>query len=124
MRVEEFQVAPRNSVILVMDSRTGDIPNSMGSDLVVWTESCVAIGTKDETEGTTRVRVMDQEAAQNIGALPDLKMFDGRLQTPTRQLVLETVNGSLLTWGVSDSTHVSVHVNNSAEPDDIVVVVG
>ncbi|MQB01886.1 MAG: hypothetical protein GEU78_16675 [Actinobacteria bacterium] len=123
MGVESRSVIPTNSLILIMDSRSGQIPESMGGRAVSSTSSCVAVGTKEESEGTTELRMAD--VGEEI-ELPALNIYDGRLEVSSGELVASNVLGeAFLRWPMDGpSVRVQIYTNHSTEPDQIVVVVG
>jgi hypothetical protein len=117
--VKYLEVRPQNSIILLEDSGGGSVPNSIGSKLVVATESCVVIGCRAESDGSTKITIgTDGEVA-----LQSLPIFEGRLSTPSKVLILSTVDGTrLFERSVPQSfTNLRVWANDPNEPDEIVV---
>jgi hypothetical protein len=115
-------LAPRNSLILVMDRAVGGIPESMAGGLVAATPTCIAIGTKSEHDGETSISLSDEATPAEGGSTPK---FDGVLKTPSKHLSVCSVLGEvLLEMSVpSVETRVRVLANDVAEPDNIAVVV-
>lgn len=118
----EIRVAPRNSLILVMDHAIGRTPDSMNEASVVATPSCIAVGTLCEQDGETHISLSD-DASSLAGGLSSV--FDGMLDTPTRTLSVCTVlNQALLRLDVgAERTRVQVWTNRDWEPDEIHVLV-
>jgi len=115
------EIAPPNSLLLLMDQATGEIPDIIGERLVAATSSCVAVGTLSEQDGTTRLTLTDEPAPEDDAA----PVYDGVIATPARKLAACTV---LLETIVeidvpSQATRVRVWANHATEPDDIRVLV-
>ena len=115
-------LAPRNSLILVMDQSVGEIPESMNKALVAATPSCIAVGTLSEHDGETLISLSDEASPGKV----DLSLvFDGVLETPARKLSLCSVlDEALITLDVpAETTCVQVWANDDKEPNEIAVVV-
>ena len=115
-------LAPRNSLILVMDRAVGVIPESMAGRLVAATLTCIAVGTKSEHDGETSILLSDEATPSGGGFSP---RFDGVLKTPSRRLsVCSVLDEVLLEMSVpSDEAHVQVWTKDATEPDNIAIVV-
>lgn len=115
-------LAPRNSIILVMDRTVGVIPETMGGGLVASTPTCIAIGTLSEHDGETSISLSDEAPPAGEGGHARLDVV---LKTPSRSLsVCSVLDEVLLEMNVpSDETRVQVWANDDAEPDNIVIVV-
>jgi hypothetical protein len=119
---KEIRLAPKNSVILIMDQSIGEIPKAMNKALVAATPSCIAVGTLCEYDGETLISLSD-------GVLPPganmFLVFDGVLRTPTRKLSLCSVlDEALIALDVpTERTRVQIWANDNTEPDQIHVVV-
>src|SRR4051812_22105077 len=113
-------LAPRNSLILVMDRAVGVIPETMSGRLVAATPTCIAVGTKSEHDGETSISLSDEATPSEGGSN---QRFDGVLKTPSRRLSVCSVSGEvLLEMNVSSHvTHVQVLANDAAEPDNITI---
>lgn len=124
--MQERSASPPNSVVLVRDAARADIPESMSGQVISATSSCIAIGTLEETEGPTRIRVADSTAAGGNESLPALEVADTTLRVESGSLVVGDVLGvPYIHWPVEGpNVRVRVYVNHSTEPDEIVVVVG
>jgi hypothetical protein len=114
------RLAPQNSLLLIMDHAFGEVPESMGGNLVAFTNSCVALGTLAQHDGETTVMLADALDEDARGEI----VFDGVLETPSRELsVCDVTDAKLLTLDVAWlRTRVQVFANDLREPDEIVVV--
>jgi hypothetical protein len=117
--INSTKVAPPHSLVLVMDSGGGDIPESMGEGLIASTDSCIAIGCKPEIDGATDI---------SLGSLNEMDaeliiVFDGFLPTPNRSIIVKTVFGSILvdTLVQTPKTAVRIGVNDQKEPDRVFI---
>ena len=113
------RIAPPNSLLLVSDERGGEIPQSQAGALLTFTSSCIAIGSLCEIDGETEI-TLGQADEVDPGGEPH---FEGSLETPTRRLAVRTVLGDtvLEVWVPDLRTSLRIWVNDSAEPDKIVV---
>ena len=116
------KVAPPNSVVLVSDTASGEIPKSMHDSLISATNSCVAVGCLSEDDGETEF---------TLGTLSELDRkdkpaFEGMLKTPSHRVAVRSVLGKrLLELPVSQElTRLRIWVNDASEPDNVVVAVG
>jgi len=111
---------PPNSILLIMDHSFGEVPESMGGNAVVFTSSCVALGTLSQHDGETAVTLTDSLEGNVQGEV----VFDGVLETPGRVLsVCDVTDAKLLTLEVTGlRTRVQVFADDPCEPDEIVVV--
>jgi hypothetical protein len=108
-----------NSLILIEDSKGGEIPNSMNNSLVVATSSCIAIGGRSEDDGVTEV-VLGSYSKVDPREPP---IFEGWIETPSRELTVKTVLGAtMLKMHVpTHETRLMIWVNDSFEPDHIII---
>jgi hypothetical protein len=120
--IQTIRIAPRNSLLLIMDPAVGEIPESMDGGLVAVTSSCVAVGTRSEVDGETLISLSD-EASQAETSL--FCVFHSHLDTPTRRIAVCSVsNEALLHAGVAGSrTALQIWVNHQSEPDEIRVLI-
>ncbi|HEY0638614.1 MAG TPA: hypothetical protein VGD67_13270 [Pseudonocardiaceae bacterium] len=119
------RLAPRNSLLLVGDPRTRNLPATLDGGLLAATENCVAVGTLAEISGPTTVTLADRDAP-GPGPGPPTTVFAGRLSLPSGTLAVQTVEGEsvLSRESPSGSEFVTILVNDPSEPDHIVVLVG
>jgi hypothetical protein len=114
------EIAPPNSLILVMDRAGGEIPDSMAGSLVASTPTCIAVGTLSEHDGTTRVSLDKTSVPQSGCTL----VFDGVLYTPSRELVVCSVlDEIILNCAVAaERTRIQVWANDRVEPSEIFIL--
>lgn len=112
-------VTPPNSLLLIMDVDSRNIPEGMGHGLVSATDSCIAIGCRSENDGPTQVCLGRADEMPLQGEL----VFNGKLSTASRRLVVCTIlNEEILSATVSGSSaQVKVFANDLTEPDRIYV---
>lgn len=117
MRVETT-TAPRNSLILLMGSKKGEIPATLGGNLVASTSSCVAVGTLSESDGPTRIILTDEDTDQNR---PGLLGFEGELLAPELNLTVYSIElEPMLEINVpSHHPRIRVFVDHPSEPEVI-----
>jgi len=119
--IQEICLAPRNSLVLIMDQTVGEVPENMGQSLLAATRSCIAIGTRSETDGQTRISLSDEKP---FGIPNEPPVFDGVIPTPSKMLtVCSVLDESLLALSVLHSnTRVQIWANDRIEPDRIWIV--
>lgn len=123
-RTITLDLAPPNSVILVMDREAGQPPETMGDGLAVATRSCVAIGTLCEVDGTTSVAFTSgPEASHKRAGMK--QAFDGLIATPSREVHLcTTALESVAKLPVSATmARVRVWANHESEPDHVLILI-
>jgi hypothetical protein len=113
-------IAPQNSLLLIMDRSVGQIPQSMGQSLIAFTPTCIAIGTHSEHDGSTRV-ILDDSSAPPAHGTPT---FDGVLDTPGRKLaVCSVLNEVVFELAVAaELTRVRIWANDQVEPSEIYIL--
>lgn len=87
MAASEAVVRAPNSLILVGDP-AGEVPESMGEALVSATSSCVAVGTLSESDGSTTIRLVDDDGVEE---LPPRLAFEGDLEMSNDRLTVASV---------------------------------
>lgn len=114
-------IAPPNSLLLIMDRSVGRIPESMAGGPVAHTRSCVAIGTRSGQDGTTHVTL----ECGSRHAARETPVFDGVLHTPDRRVaVCSVLDDVILEVEVAtDRTRVLILANDYTEPDEIRILV-
>jgi hypothetical protein len=113
------RVAPANSLVLVSDEGGGEIPVTMAQSIVASTSSCLAIGCNSEVDGETEL-ILGPANEVDPHTEPE---FQGKLDTPAHNVVVRSVLGErLLELRVSRAqTRISIWVNDSTEPDKIII---
>ncbi|HTS16978.1 MAG TPA: hypothetical protein VMP11_05345 [Verrucomicrobiae bacterium] len=113
------EIAPPNSLLLVMDKDSGEIPESMEGKLIVATPSCIAVGTLSAADGRTSVMLTDERV--RIQGHPGLRrVFSGVLATPKKEVDLCTV---LLQPVLNTQSNLEIWANDESEPDRLCVLV-
>jgi hypothetical protein len=120
---ESITVSPPNSLILVMDHASGELPTDIAGKLIAATASCVAVGTLSAADGETTITLTDEfdEARKEFELV-----FDDAVLTPQREIsVCNVRNEKLLTvQAPSLITRVQIYANDDREPDRIVICIG
>ena len=117
----DISLAPRNSLVLVMDHSYGEVPESMGERSIAFNESCVAVGTLSEQDGTTETTLSDEADVP-----PDCNLiFDGTVVTPSMKLSVCAVNDEVLLSIPTSSgeSKLRIYSNDGTEPNKIVILV-
>jgi hypothetical protein len=115
--MHRIDIAPPNSLVLVMDPSVGEVPEIMAGGSIAASRSCVAVGTLCEVDGSTRISL----GATNSGLEGHRLAFDGVLETPGRRIAVMSVTDEVLIQMPveSDQTRVRVWTNDDREPSDI-----
>lgn len=123
MTVKALSVNPTNSLLLFMDAQAPQIPESMGGKAVAATDSCIAVGTREEYGGPIELRIASADEGIN---LPALEIYDGVLRVTSGSLAVANIFGKqFVRWPLNTSSvSVRIYTNHSTEPDEIVVLVG
>src|SRR5262249_2285951 len=106
----------------VSDISGGQTPAIARGKSIWSTPSCVAFGCLMEQDGPTTVTI---GSVANVGR-DDRPAFDGMLETPTRTVVVSTVDHQhFLKFDVAGvSTRLRIWANHPSEPDEVVLGVG
>jgi hypothetical protein len=110
-------ISPPTSVILIEDQIGGDIPESMGDSLVASTRSCIAVGCKSESDGSTEIRVSRDLGDDICGFV----VFDDLVSVPSKTIAIKTVFNENIMSVKLNSTEIKVKIitNDEFEPDKI-----
>jgi hypothetical protein len=113
------RAAPPNSLVLLSDATGGEFPGFVPGELVLATPSGIVVGCRTFADGPTDLLI---GPASEVGS-EEIPAFDGVLDTPSRKIVVSTVEGQrLLQETVSSAdTRVRIWVNHPTEPDRIVI---
>jgi hypothetical protein len=119
----EIKIAPKNSLLLVMDKDSGEVPESLEGNLVFATASCIAVGTLSEVDGETSVLLTD-EAIQSPQIQGSRRVFSGILATPKKVIDVCTVLlEPVMTLPVQgEETNVEIWANHTTEPNKLCIV--
>ena len=122
--ITETQIAPKNSLLLVMDRDSGEIPESMDGKLIVSTPSCIAVGTLSEADGETSVMLTNEKAVAHPGSGLH-KVFGGVLKTPKKEVHVCTVLlQTIVKLPVSSTqSNIEIWADNEMEPSRLCILV-
>lgn len=115
MRLER-SVAPPNSLLLVVSSDEPAIPASMRGSLIASTNTCIAVGTRNELDGETMIALTD-ESLSNATKLT--RAFEGTLDVEYGAVAVTDIYYEpylKLTWS-APTVAVTIWVNDTKEPD-------
>ncbi len=122
----QIRIAPSNSVVLVMDTSIGEIPDpdpeDVGEGVLAATSSCIAVGTLPQIEGDTHILLYDEPAEMDLtGTLA----FDGPLEVRSgRMSVVSVLHEPLLGCNApTPRARVQVWLNDDRLPDEIRIYV-
>jgi hypothetical protein len=87
MNPVSIRVAVLNSLLFVRDRSIEDIPAIDGRGAVWATNACIAVSCLPDCDGETKVTI---GTAEDVG-LKRTPLFDGYLQTPGRDIVVEDI---------------------------------
>lgn len=114
------RIAAPYSLLLVMDSRVGVVPDGAGTEAIVAGPSCVAVGTLTEIDGETEVHLCD---ARGFSGYPDLALvWGGTIASAGVVEILSVDLVSLATIEVVGDPNLQIWANDPSEPDQIWVV--
>ena len=87
MKTISARVRVLNSLLFIRDAQIKDLPEIDGNGAVWSTLSCVAVCCQPDCDGPTEI-IIGNSSELRLGDKP---LFDRRLQTPSRRLIVETV---------------------------------
>jgi|HubBroStandDraft_6_1064221.scaffolds.fasta_scaffold929100_1 hypothetical protein len=90
----EITVAPPNSIIFVMDFKSGKLPKSFDGGLIATSPSSVVIGTYPEPDGKTTI-ILTDDPSKEIGPA-DMLAFDGTIEVAGSDLSVVTAYDDIL----------------------------
>ena len=117
----EIVVAPPNSLVLVVTAGDAEVPETMDG-LVASADACVAVGTKCEVDGRTKLVLTGGDdpthAASHL-------VFDGRLRSQGSIRIMSVLGETYLETSLEAPTaRVRIWVDDMAEPEIVVVATG
>lgn len=116
-----IQTAVPNSLVLVLDPDTGELPTSLDGRSIAASSTCVAVGAVSEFDGETTVCIgVPSELPRNEGLV---LRWEGRLGTSGRIGILNIYNEVLLEVPAPEAACVAIWTNDPDEPDKIWVLV-
>lgn len=114
---QEVLVRPPNSLVLVGD-RHGEVPASFGDKLIAASPSCIAVGTRSEVDGATRIR-LSEECLSSTSQLA----FEGVIDVPSGELLVQNILGeTYLRMPAGPRATIQIWVNNPNEPDEVCIL--
>ncbi len=118
-----IRVAPSNSLIFISDTAEFWPTYNIDATPIVANTKCISVVCLMWQDGETDVTLGLAAALGAQAAAPD---FDGFIETPSRKVMVSTVEHDvLLTSDVPDSrTRVRIWLNRPQEPDDVVIGLG
>jgi hypothetical protein len=119
-----IKIAAPNSLLLVMDKDSAEIPKSINGQLVIATPSCIAVGTLSGADGETAVTLSDDQSP--IKGVENLKkVFSGTLATPGNVVHVCTVHlEPILTLPAqNERSRIEIWANSDTEPDTLCILI-
>jgi hypothetical protein len=116
------RIAPPNSLLFIEDISGGEAPQPVWGAQILATPSCVSVSCLAFMDGETEIELGSAAEVDPNGPLA----FDGTIATPSRKVVISTVENEriLETTVPGIRTRVRVWTNRAREPDRVVVGVG
>ncbi|MGH6737334.1 MAG: hypothetical protein ACRECX_14850 [Methyloceanibacter sp.] len=87
MTAQSVRLPVLNSLLWIRDPTIEERPDIDGKSSVWSTPACVAVSCLPDCDGDTEVTI---GTAQEVG-LDSIPLFDGGLNTPSQQIIVETV---------------------------------
>lgn len=115
-----IDIAPPHSLVLVMDPSIGQLPDGRAGPIAA-TSTCIAIGTRSEYDGTTRISIGDM-LASGSGREP---VFEGVLETPGGRIAVCSVFDEVILEIPIElaRTRVQIWANDQSAPSEIDILV-
>lgn len=115
------QIAPPNSIILVLDPECGVLPEELRGASIASTPSALVVGTLAESDGPVEVSM---GGASDRPTNNDLELrWAGSLATSGRLAVLTVTQVVVLEMPAAPSAKVELWTNDENEPDLIWLVI-
>jgi hypothetical protein len=115
--VTTVRISPPNGLLLILDPRTGVLPDTLAGSAVASTPSSLAIGTLSEFDGETEVTLARTDDVPND---PTLSLaWEGDLETSGRLGVLTIYNEALIEVDADSTVRIQIWTNDPTEPDRI-----
>ena len=119
MMSNSVRLSVLNSLLFVRDAVSRNLPEIDGNSAIWSTASCVAVSCLPDCDGQTGVTI---GSAQEVGQRGN-PLFDGRLMTPSRNVIVETVLGqTILAKTVPNlDTRVRIWTNGLRDTDTVTI---
>lgn len=114
------RLAAPNSLLLVLDPGTGELPATLGESSIAATPTGIAIGTLNEFDGEVTVYLASPTDMAADSAL-DLR-WTGTLGTAGRIAILNIYNEVLLEASAPELCDVAIWSDDSEEPTQVWVL--
>lgn len=111
------RLSPPNSLLLVLDPRTGELPDTLAGAPIAATSSGIAVGTLTEIDGETEVHLSDSVGTPEDSDL--VMRWEGELVTAGRLGILTIDSDVLMELEVGETVNVQIWTNDAAEPNII-----
>ena len=113
------KVTPPNSIIFISDPNGGQAPYPVRGARILATPSCISVICYPEQDGPTEVTLGEVTSGDDLA-------FEGDLETPSRAVVVSTVEREVvLEVAVPKTlTHIRIWMNHPRWPDRIIVGLG
>lgn len=114
--------APINSLVFISDINGGEPPIPIRGQNIWFTQSCVAVPCYPEIDGPTEIVLQDASDAEPGGR----PAFEGVLETPTRTLVVTTVDDNVLLSSDTSNvqTRLRIWLSDPHLPEVVTIVIG
>lgn len=122
MTARSVKMPVLNSLLFIRDANVKQVPKIDGNSAIWFTEFCVAVSCLPDCDGDTEITLRDAQKQ----AFERTPLFDGRLRTPSRHIIVETVLGrTILEMSVLDAvTRVQIWTNGLRDTDKVVIALG
>lgn len=112
-------ISPFHPFVVISDASRGILAEFVEGKLVLSTDTAVSVACRANVEGETTISL---GSATEVSPLEEL-VFDGILKTPTKWLVVSTVEDDEVLGADSTSleTRVRIWTNSLSFPDEIVI---
>ena len=120
---DHIRVAPSNSLIFISDTAKFWATDIVDATTFVANSRCISVGCLMWQDGETDVTL---GLAADVGAEAAAPDFDGFIETPSRKVMVSTVEHDvLLTCDVPEMrTRVRIWLNRPWQPDEVVIGLG
>jgi hypothetical protein len=120
MIVSSAKIAALNSLLFIRDANIREVPNIDGKSAVWSTASCVAVSCRPDCDGETEVIIGAPGGISARGSL----LFDGKMKTPSRRVVVETVLRERILESAVPNAETRVRIWTNGRPDTDRVSIG
>lgn len=116
------RISPPNSLLFISDPAVGMVPEFVAGKLILSTTSCVSVNCYPEQDGPTEV-ILGRAEEVNPATAP---AFDGGLETPSRAVVVLTVERETVLRKQVPTTHtrLRIWVDHPRWPQRVIIGVG